>query len=173
MKSNVFTANKSMKERYISILWYYSANCPKRLIVQRKATIKEKQTQNRTYAEMLREAGDQMPGEDPSRYLEKPFDTNTRNRKLTKSTTPVNKKVFTKKPKTGNETKDSGSPPGLQKAAIHPNDEIHKFLLKFVKELNLQPFVSQIIVKFIVPIVHQLISSITNTVMEKISNNTQ
>lgn len=150
-----------------------SANCPKRILIQKKGAKREKLSQNRTYAEMLREAGDEMPGEDPSRYLNKPFNTSIRKRKLVITTPVSTKPPFTKKTKTTNESEDSGPPPGFHKAASHPDDEIHKFLMSLVKDLNLQPFVTQLIVKFVIPIVHQFIQNITNTVMDKIVNKSQ
>ena len=72
--------------------------------------------------------------------------------------------------------KELGTPPGFKKSEKNPNnpkDEIHIFLLSFVNDLNLQPFVMQIIVRFIIPIVHQFLTNITNTVMEKIANTTE
>ena len=49
-------------------------------------------------AEMLRDAGNQIPGEDPTRYLEQPFDTNTRKRKIPRTSTPSSSRsLFTKK----------------------------------------------------------------------------
>lgn len=150
-----------------------SAKCPRRLTIQKREAKREKLYQNRTYAEMLREAGDEMPGEDPSRYLDKPFNTNTRKRKIFISTPVSTKTSFTKKTKTTNESEDSGPPPGFHRAASHPDDEVYKFLLSFVKDLNLQPFVTQLIVKFIIPIAYQFINNITNTVMDKIVNKSQ
>ena len=143
------------------------------MLIQKKGAKREKLTQNRTYAEMLREAGDEMPGEDPSRYLDIPFNTNTRKRKISKTTTAARKTPYTKKIKTNHETEASGPPPGFHRANSHPDDEIHKFLLSFVKDLNLQPFVTQLIVQFIIPIVHQFIKNITNSVMDKIVNKSQ
>ena len=151
-----------------------SARCPRRLLIQKKDAKKEKLLQIRTYAEMLRDAGNQMPGEDPTRYLEQPFDTNTRKRKIPRTSTPSSSRsLYTKKSKTGNENKDASPPPGFKKASTQPNDEIHQFLLSLINELNLQPFVTQMIIRFVVPIVHQFISNITNTVMDRMSNNTQ
>ena len=122
---------------------------------------------------MLREAGSQMPG-DPTRYLEKPFDTNTRKRKISRASTPSSSRSpYTKKSKTGIETKDASPPPGFKKASTVPNDEIHQFLLSFVNELNLQPFVTQMIIRFVVPIVHQFITNFTNTVMDRMASNFQ
>ncbi|CAO1425167.1 unnamed protein product [Diamesa hyperborea] len=151
-----------------------SAKCPRRLVIQKKDAKKEKITQNRTYAEMLREAGSQMPGEDPTRYLEKPFDTSTRKRKILRASTPSSSRsLYTKKSKSSMENKDASPPPGFKKASTEPNDEIHQFLLSFVNELNLQPFVTQMIIRFVVPIVHQFITNITNTVMDRMSNESQ
>lgn len=134
-------------------------------------------TQIRTYAEMLREAGDEMPGEDPSRYIETPSkSTNTRKRKVASAHTPTTSRTtHSKRTKTDIEMKELGPPPGFRKqpAANNQNDETYSFLLSFVSDLNLQPFVTQIIVKFVIPIVHKFITNITNTVMEKVVNNGQ
>lgn len=71
-------------------------------------------------------------------------------------------------------TTQLGPPPGFrnQPADNNQNDETYKFLISFVNDLNLQPFVTQLIVKFIILIVHKFIKNITNTVMEIMVNNT-
>jgi len=147
-------------------------NCPRRQLLQHKDTQRTKTIRRKTFAEMLKQFDplSKMPGEDESRHLNEPFDSGfVRKRKSAESNEAGTSRISPprKRPSVSGPMQ---CPPGFRNPNDKDNDEVWKFMNAIVNELELPPFIMQLIQKFLLPIVHQFITRFTNSLMDKFTS---
>lgn len=159
--------------------------CPRRKILEKRENSLVNNVQKKTFAEMLQRLDPDatLPGEKEKEYNQNfPLQLGTkRQRNMNQASTsksasgqesPVKKY---QRDKDGNRNsareETNGPPPGfkLQNESSQEDDDITKFLKTFVNDLGLPPFITQLIVKFVIPVVNNFISQITNSLLEKCS----
>lgn len=161
-------------------------DCPRRKVLEKRENSLSQSVQKKTFAEMLQKLDPEakMPGERETSYeqnfplqLGKKRQRNlnvSASKASTSQESPVRKYH---RDKDGNRMttpkKAEGNPPGFRRENENDqdrdDDDITKFLKNFVNDLGLPPFVTQLIVKFVIPIVNNFISQITNSLMSKFS----
>lgn len=159
--------------------------CPQRKVLEKRENANIKKAQQKTYAEMLQHYDPQakMPGEkEEDQYnLVFPIIGSKRSRnKAPTTSSPLrkfqrdnsNQRIAKEK------EKNERNPPGFryqheQQQENVEEDDITIFLKSFVNDLGLPAFITQLIIKFVIPIVHKLVTQITNSISEKIQQATQ
>lgn len=156
-------------------------NCPRRKQLEKKDRAHTKLVQRKSYAEMLQQLdpSNVMPGETAEEFPR--LDTGTRRKRLqnrseiieTPRDSPVKKRV--RDTTVINKTPIGFRNPNLNDESdeIDENDEndddIAKFLKGFIRDLHLPTAITNLIIKFVLPIVNKFVSKITNSFMKKIS----
>jgi len=148
-------------------------NCPRRKFIEKRDDDREKSLRKKTYAEMLQmyDPIAVMPGE-PSVDCA-PLNLGTKRQRQQKSNS--NEPASSREPDTPapkkirNNSSLNETPPGFRKPNIIEKDEIHAFIDSIINDLELPPFIAQLINKFFVPIVHNIVKKFTNSFTQKMS----
>ena len=145
-------------------------NCPRRKFLEKRDNDREKNIQKKTYAEMLRQFDPEslMPGEMEEESV--PLNLGTRKERHLKrpsNETSTSNDFVSKKFRVN--TTPEETPPGFKNPNFIEEDTITSFINSLLNELELPPFITDLINKFIIPLVHKFVKNITNSFMQKIS----
>ena len=145
-------------------------NCPRRKFLEKRDNDREKTVQKKTYAEMLRQFDPDalMPGEIEGDITSLNLGTR-KERKNKRSTSEPSTSESPEKKRMRSNTTSTEAPPGFRDTNIIEDDPITSFVNSFIDELKLPPFITQLINKFFMPLIHKFIKNITNSFMQKIS----
>jgi hypothetical protein len=142
-----------------------SKDCPQRVFIQRKEMDKLKNTRKKTLADLFYGISDEMPGENPENYLTSPIHFP----KLKKRKEPSKTKYDNiEEPKLKKKPQNSQPPPGFRKSS-ETNDPIWKLLQNFVSNLSISAMWKDLLIKFVVPIVHQFIPVIAASMFDNLN----
>lgn len=151
--------------------------CARRKQLEHRDRINSKITRHKTYAEMLQQydPSNVMPGENTQENFPA-LDLGTKrkrnqirtNQHETPRYSPVKKRTRDFAPNT--ETPIGFRNPNVNdESDDHDDDEITTFLKSLISDLQLPPVITQLIVKFILPIINKFVKKITNSLMVKMS----
>ena len=138
--------------------------------LEKRDNDREKNIQKKTYAEMLRQFDPEslMPGEMEEESV--PLNLGTRKERHLKrpsNETSTSNDFVSKKYRVN--TTPEETPPGFKNPNFIEEDTITSFINSLLNELELPPFITDLINKFIIPLVHKFVKNITNSFMQKIS----
>ena len=165
-------------------------NCPRRKILEKRDKTNIKTTQKKTYAQMLQEIDPTASLNNESIETHFPLNLGTRNeRKRHQQHRPGTSNMFKKdtpikKRRTENYVNDeqswadeteNRSPPGFKNASnINCDDstsmnDITMIIKNFIIDLGLPPFIENLVLKFVIPVLNKIINQITTSFMVKMS----
>lgn len=158
-------------------------SCPRRKFLEERNKGNTKNIQKKTYAEMLQELDPQALQENDSLDRHFPLNLGTKNSRKRQNLVQQKSKNIIETPNkkrkhqislSDDESSDDEKeerPPGFrnQEETDGEENDITSFIKRFIRELNLPPFITQLIMKFVVPFIDKLVNKFTNSFMEKMS----
>lgn len=151
-------------------------DCPRRKLLEKRDNERAKANQRKTYAEMLQILDPQsvMPGEAntesfPPLRLGLKRDRNRSRGNDAPSTSEENSP--NRKRSRSQEVKSNTTPPGFirQNSSQSADDEIASFIKSLFDDLELPPFINQLLLKYAVPFITQIFRKITTSFTSKVS----
>lgn len=163
-------------------------NCPRRKILEKREKGATKETQRKTYAEML-QVLDPNTAQNNTNYDEHfPLNLGTRNSRKrnqeqeARTSDQTNDELLIKKRRRENVLNNDeswaddqqGTPPGFRYTKRSEDEnEIASFIKALIEDLGLPPFITQLIIKIAMPFVNKVINQCTNSFMAKMAQFTQ
>lgn len=155
--------------------------CPKRIFLQKKGKGSAKSAQKKTYAEILQELDPNasMNNENSDNHF--PLNLGTKNSRkshqtMTQNTnrteTPIKKRKRDNPSdiESWDDEETSTPPPGFRNTQ-NDNDEneITGFIRSLIEDLDLPPFITQLILRFVIPFVNKILDKCTNSFLAKMT----
>ena len=163
-------------------------NCPRRKKLEHRDKINEKLAKKKTYAQMLMELDPNASENNDSSISNTPLDLGTRSQRKRHqqpgTSKTSEKETLNKKRRTENSNYDEESwadeveksqPPGFTKSSTNVDDDpnmtndLTKIIKSFIVDLGLPPFILNLIIKFVLPIIDKIINQITTSFLVKMS----
>jgi hypothetical protein len=147
-------------------------SCPRRKILEKRDQTRAKMVHKKTYAQMLQELDPNavMPGETTNIHF--PVLTGTKRQRMemraqssTHQESPIRKRSKNDSPA----NQSSAMPPGFTNPAAaaktheENNFSLGEFLIPFVQDLNLPPWLKMLIFKFVIPFIDKMFNQCTNS----------
>lgn len=168
-------------------------NCPRRKILEKRDKTNIKATQKKTYAQMLQEVDPNASLNNDSINKHFPLNLGTRSErkrnqqqnqhqpgtsKMFNNDTPIKKRRIERNDNDAEswaEEMENRSPPGFKNTSNIDYDDstsmndFTMFIKNFITDLGLPPFIENLVLKFVIPVLNKIINQITTSFMVKMS----